>query len=63
MSNMTIKESLCMTCYERGVRRSATRGPSPDLIVFCFQCWLDVGDQRCLLEAMTDTRPENVSVN
>ena len=57
-------EPLCMCCYERGVRRRATRGTAADVLLFCTECWVTSADGlRCLAKAITDTRPPDAPVN
>jgi hypothetical protein len=65
MSNSTTAKSepRCMCCYERGVEHRATRGTSPNMLLFCFECWLGASDRRCLAEAITDKRPEGATVH
>jgi hypothetical protein len=56
-------ERLCWTCYDRGIRRVATRGPGGSLgPVWCAECFFAITDRRCLADAATDKRPPNATL-
>jgi hypothetical protein len=64
MSEQSDKRPLCWTCYDRGIKRAATRcGPGSLGPIWCVQCACDIADRRSFAEAATDKRPEGVTAH